>query len=78
MANVSNALMHMNVYCIEPLTGAKNYTVWKIKMMDILMGQDLWDYVDGSTTLPTDVAQQPAWHKNVRTALSVIQLRVAD
>jgi Domain of unknown function (DUF4219) len=72
MANISNALMHTNIYCIEPLTGAENYAVWKIKMMDILTGQDLWDYVDGLTTLPMDAAQQSAWHKKDRTALSVI------
>jgi Domain of unknown function (DUF4219) len=72
MADISNASMHMNVYHIEPLTGAKNYAVWKIKMMDILMGQDLWDYANGSTTLPTDVAQQSAWCKKDRMALSVI------
>jgi Domain of unknown function (DUF4219) len=72
MADVSNASMHTNIYRIEPLTGAENYTVWKIKMMDILMGQDLWEYVDGSITLPTDAAQQTTWHKKDRTALSVI------
>jgi gag-polypeptide of LTR copia-type/Domain of unknown function (DUF4219) len=78
MADISNASTHMNVYHIEPLTGAENYAVWKIKMMDILTGQDLWDYVDGSTTLPMDAAQQPVWHRKDRTALSVIRLRVAD
>ena len=69
---------HTNVYRIEPLTGAENYAVWKIKMMDILTGQDLWEYIDGTTTLPTDEAQQPAWRKKDRMALSMIRLRVAD
>ena len=64
--------MHTNLYHIEPLTGAENYAVWKIKMMDILMGKDLWEYVNRSITLPTDVAQQTTWHKKDRMALSVI------
>src|ERR1700679_3899606 len=67
-----------NVYRIEPLTGAKNYAVWKIKMIDILTGQDLWEYVDGTTILPTDTASQSGWRKKDWLALSMIRLRVAD
>src|ERR1700678_2434573 len=67
-----------NVYRIEPLTGAENYAVWKIKMIDILTGQDLWEYVDGTTILPTDTASQSGWRKKDRLALSMIRLRVAD
>jgi Domain of unknown function (DUF4219) len=37
-----------NVYRIEPLKGAENYAVWKIKMMDILTDQGLWEYVSGT------------------------------
>src|ERR1700679_110647 len=69
---------HTNVYRIEHLTGAENYAVWKIKMMDILTGQDLWEYVEGTTTLPSDEAQQSGWHKKDRQAVSAIRLRVAD
>src|SRR6202789_2385326 len=67
-----------NVYRIEPLTGAENYAVWKIKMIDILTGQDLWEYVDGTTILPTDTASQSGWCKKDRLALSMIRLRVAE
>ena len=67
-----------NVYQIEPLTGAENYAVWKIKMIDILTGQDLWEYVDGTTILPNDTASQSGWRKKDRLALSMIRLRVAD
>lgn len=66
---MANTLTHTNVYCIEPLTGAEKYTVWKIKMMDILTGQDLWDYVDGTTTMPTTSTEQAAWKKKDRMAL---------
>src|SRR6202522_145712 len=67
-----------NVYRIEPLTRAENYAVWKIKMIDILTGQDLWEYVDETTILPTDTASQSGWRKKDRLALSMIRLRVAD
>ena len=66
-----------NVYRIEPLKGADNYAVWKIKMMDILTNQGLWEYVDPGMA-PSDTNQKPAWDKKDRTALSTIRLRVAD
>src|ERR1700723_13067 len=69
---------HSNVYGIEPLTGAENYAVWKIKMMDILTGQDLWEYIEGSITQPSDMAGKAAWKKKDRMALSMIRLRVAN
>jgi hypothetical protein len=69
---------HTNVYQIEPLAGAENYAVWKIKMMDILTGQDLWNYVDGTTKLPEGETEQATWRKKDRMALSAIRLRVAD
>src|ERR1700678_1726539 len=65
-----------NVYRIEPLKGAENYAVWKIKMMDILTDQGLWDYV--TETAPTDPDLLSAWNKKDRTALSTIRLRIAD
>ena len=65
-----------NVYRIEPLKGAENYAVWKIKMMDILTDQGLWEYVSG--TAPTDLDKIDAWNKKDRTALSTIRLCIAD
>ena len=41
---------HTNVYQIKLLTGAENYAVWKVKMMDILTGQDPWEYAEGTVT----------------------------
>ena len=66
------------IYWIEPLTGPRNYAMWKIKMIDILTGQDLWEYVDGTTTFPSDLAAQSGWCKKDRLELSTIRLRVAD
>ena len=63
----------LNVYQIEPLKGVGNYAVWKIKMMDILTDQGLWEYVDPGTA-PSDTNQKPAWEKKDRTALSMIRL----
>jgi Domain of unknown function (DUF4219) len=64
--------MHMNVYQIDPLSGTENYAVWKIKMMDILMGHDLWEYIDGTTTQPSEEVPKVAWVKKDRMALSMI------
>jgi Domain of unknown function (DUF4219) len=74
MADASTASTHTNVYRIDPLSGTKNYAVWKIKMMDILMGQDLWEYIDGTTTQPLDPTPKAAWAKKDRMALSMIRL----
>ena len=72
----STSLLH--VYCIDSLQGAENYTVWKIKMMDILTDQGYMDIVDGLETLPTIEAEAKLWKKRDQAALSIIQLRVAD
>jgi gag-polypeptide of LTR copia-type len=68
----------MNIYQINPLSGTENYAIWKIKMMDILMGKDLWKYTDGPTTQPSEVAPKVAWVEKDRMMLSMIQLWVAD
>ena len=78
MADNAVTLTSMNVYWIKPLTGAENYAVWKIKMIDILTGQDLWEYIDGTMTMPRDLASQLGWRKKDRLVLSTIRLRVAD
>jgi gag-polypeptide of LTR copia-type/Domain of unknown function (DUF4219) len=70
--------MHTNVYQINPLSGTENYAIWKIKMMDILMRQDLWEYIDGTTTQPSEPTTKAAWAKKHRMALSMIQLQVVD
>jgi hypothetical protein len=75
---MANNSMHMNVYWIKPLKGAKNYTVWKIKMTDILTDQGLWEYASRVSALPTDMVQQVDWHKKDQTALSTIWLPVAN
>ena len=66
------------MYRIDPLQGAENYAVWKIKMMDILTDQGYMDIVDGSEILPTVEAEAKLWRKKDQAALSIIRLRVAD
>ena len=34
-------------------------------MINILTGQDLWEYVDGTMTLPSDLASQLGWRKRI-------------
>src|SRR5271156_1946662 len=67
-----------HAYRIDPLLGAENYAVWKIKMTDILTDQGYMDIVDGSEPLPTVEAQIKLWKKKDRAALSMIRLRIAD
>ena len=47
-------------------------------MMDILTDQGLWDYIDGSSLIPSEESQKTAWKKKDCTALSTIRLQVAD
>ena len=46
-------------------------------MIDILTGQDLWEYV-GTSVLPNDLTSQLIWRKKDRLGLSMIRLRVAN
>ena len=64
-------------YRIEPLKGPENYFTWRVQLMDILYDLSLWEYVAGTLTMPADPAQQEAWKKSDRKALTVIRLRVA-
>ncbi|KAJ7756109.1 hypothetical protein B0H14DRAFT_2404806 [Mycena olivaceomarginata] len=65
---------------IDPLRGAENYAVWKVRMNHILtdLGYDI--YVADNATLPpdTEIACPAAWNRADRKALSTIVLRVAD
>jgi hypothetical protein len=67
-----------NVYRINPLKGAKNYAVWKIKMVDILTEQGAYGIVTGKETCPDDFESKKTWEKEDRTALSMIRLQVAN
>ncbi|KAG6806735.1 hypothetical protein H0H87_002295 [Tephrocybe sp. NHM501043] len=50
-----------NAYRIDPLKGAENYAVWKIKMSDILTDLGLLGYVDGTSKAPEEAALQADW-----------------
>ena len=63
-------------YRIDPLLGAENYAVWKVKMTDILTELGYWEIVDGQLKKPDREAE--VWTKNDRSALSTIRLRVTD
>ena len=56
----------LSTYRIEPLQGAENYAIWKIKMIDILTDQGYIDIVDGSEILPTVEAEAKIWKKKDR------------
>ena len=72
---MSESTSSSHVYCIDPLQGAENYAVWKIKMMDMLTDQGYMDIVDGSEILlPTVEAEAKLWRKKDRAALSIIRL----
>jgi hypothetical protein len=54
------------------LKGAENYTVWKIKMMDILTEQGAYGIVTGKETCLDDFELKKMWEKKDRMALSMI------
>ena len=60
---MSESTSSSHVYRIDPLQGAENYAVWKIKMSDILTDQGYMDIVDGSEILPTVEAEAKLWKK---------------
>ena len=69
---MSESTSSSHVYRIDPLQGAENYAVWKIKMMDMLTDQGYMDIVDGSEILRTVEAEAKLWRKKDRAALSII------
>ncbi|KZT66054.1 hypothetical protein DAEQUDRAFT_768305 [Daedalea quercina L-15889] len=38
---------------IEALTGAEDWQTWKVRLSDILIDADLWDYVSGDASCPS-------------------------
>src|ERR1700761_6811915 len=63
---------------IEPLRGADNFQVWKIKMTDVLTDLSLDDYIIPTAAEPADATAKAPWKKGDRKALATIRLRVAD
>lgn len=65
-------------WSIDRLDG-RNWMTWKFQMRHLLLGKDLWGYVDGSETLgegPTP-QDQAAFRKKSQKALSAIVMAVS-
>ena len=65
---------------IDKLTG-KNYSTWKFKLRHWLIAKELWDYVEGTATLPAIDATaevKTAYNKKANQAMSIIVLSVSD
>ncbi|KAL7726005.1 hypothetical protein ACLKA6_005753 [Drosophila palustris] len=45
---------------IEPLN-AENYDTWKVKMRAVLVKNELWKFVNGTTAIPDDEAERENW-----------------
>ncbi|KAK6996132.1 hypothetical protein R3P38DRAFT_2566229, partial [Favolaschia claudopus] len=73
MSSSSTADSH--IYRIDPLRGAENFAVWKVRMSHILTDLGYDTHVDEKATLPTDPAELARWNKADRKALSTIVLR---
>lgn len=67
-----------SIYKIEPLRGAENYSVWKVRMQHILTDLGYDDHIKDSAAVPADPALVAAWNTKDRKALSTIVLRVSD
>jgi sarcosine oxidase delta subunit len=64
-----------HIYCIEPLHGADNYAIWKVRMLHILTDLSYEDHIAKNPTIPNDCTALAAWNK---ADLSTIVLHVAD
>ena len=63
---------------IEPLRGAENFPVWKIKMSDILTDLNYDDHIEDKAAVPADTTEAAKWKRADKKALATIHLRVAD
>lgn len=64
-------------WSIDRLT-ASNYTTWKFKFKHFLIARELYGYVDGSVTQPTEEPAKANYTKKLNKALSLIVLAVSD
>jgi hypothetical protein len=61
---MSDSSVASSAYRIQHLTGVKNYSTWKIKMLDILMDLGLEDHALGMAIKPNTANSDPtvlAW-----------------
>jgi len=63
---------------IEPLQGAKNFSVWKIKMSNILIDLNYDDHIEDKAAVPADITEAAKWKRADKKALATIYLWVAD
>ena len=65
-------------WSIDRLDG-KNWMTWKFQMGHLLLGKELWGYVDGTETLEDDATaqQQANYRKKSQKALSAIVMAVS-
>jgi len=63
---------------IEPLQGTENFTVWKIKMSDILTNLNYNNHIENKAAAPVDTAEAAKWKRADKKALATICLQVTD
>ena len=65
-------------WSIDRLDG-KNWMTWKFQMHHLLLGKDLWGFVDGTETLPAEAMAQDrtAFGKRTQKALPAIVMAVS-
>jgi hypothetical protein len=62
----------------DRLEGASNFSPWRERIALVLEEQGLWEFVEGSTMLPTYPAQQPAHLRKYVKARRIIIDGVKD
>jgi len=63
---------------IDPLQGAENFPVWKIKMSDILTDLNYDDHIEDKAAVPANTTEAAKWKRADKKALATIRLWVAD
>ncbi|KAJ1299688.1 hypothetical protein OPQ81_011080 [Rhizoctonia solani] len=66
---------------IDKLVGQENFTIWRTRMIDILVDLGYYDVIDGTSTMPDETSDADGhrkWKNTDRKALSAIRLHCSD
>lgn len=67
-------MMISTVAAAREISISSNYENWKIQMKNLLMYNDVWNYVNGSNKKPRDIAKLAGWMAKDEYALGLIKL----
>ena len=54
----------------------RNWVTWKLQMRHLLLEKEIWEYVEGSVSVPRTTATQNEFKKKTQKALTAIILSI--